>query len=239
MEASLFIKRNNQQSTKLLPLLLTLISFTAKANIAQSPFPNTSILTGVFAIANNAATAVANNAVTYIAPDENLASTNVAKFDNVKVENAKPVSTDNIERINAADVTPAQRRQHIVWFAQSYSDWGIKYSLGSSSVEDGFDCSGFVRYVLNYFDIKTKRTSGEQYESGGKQIAVEKARAGDLVFFGGKRSVSHVAMVLSNDEKGLVVVHSACSKGVSIENITKSKYWKPKLKDKAVDILGD
>ena len=238
MEASLFIKRNNQltkQSTKLLPVLLTLFSFTAQAEIHQKPVPNASILAGVFTIANNAAAAVASNAVTYIAPDENLAPTNAA----AKVENAKPVNADNIERINAADVTPAQRRQHIVWFAQSYSDWGIKYSLGSSSVEDGFDCSGFVRYVLNYFDIKTKRTSGEQYESGGKQIAVEKARAGDLVFFGGKRSVSHVAMVLSNDEKGLVVVHSACSKGVSIENITKSKYWKPKLKDKAVDILGD
>ena len=133
----------------------------------------------------------------------------------------------------------AERRQNVAWFAASYSDWGFKYRSGSASIENGgFDCSGFVTYVLNYFDIKTKRTAAEQFTCG-KQLPVEQARPGDLVFFGGKRNVSHVAMVVSNDKKGLVVVHSTNTRGVTQENITESKYWKHKLKDLAVNILGD
>ena len=93
-------------------------------------------------------------------------------------------------------------------------------------------------YVLNYFDLKTKRTAAEQYHAG-TPVAVQDARPGDLVFFGGKSNVSHVAMVISNDEKGLVVVHSTNTRGVTQENITESKYWKPKLKDRAVNILGE
>ncbi len=131
----------------------------------------------------------------------------------------------------------AERRQDIVWFAESHTGWGLQYSLGSSSLDDGFDCSGFVRYVLNYFDYKASRTSSDQFKEG-TQIPVALARKGDLVFFGGKSNVSHVAMVVSNDDKGLVVVHSTCSRGVIKENITESAYWKPKLKEKAVNIIG-
>ncbi len=132
-----------------------------------------------------------------------------------------------------------ERRQNVAWFAASYSDWGFKYQSGSASIENGgFDCSGFVTFVLNYFDIKTKRTAAEQYKEG-KQVSVSEARPGDLVFFGGKNNVSHVAMVVTNDEKGLVVVHSTNTKGVTQENITESKYWKGKLKDRAVNIVGE
>lgn len=137
-----------------------------------------------------------------------------------------------------ARVSPsAERRQDIVWFAESHTGWGLQYSLGSSSLDNGFDCSGFVRYVLNYFDYKTSRSSSDQYKEG-TSIPVALARKGDLVFFGDKKNVSHVAMVVSNDDKGLVVVHSTCSRGIVKENITESAYWKPKLKDKAVNIIG-
>lgn len=145
--------------------------------------------------------------------------------------NASTIMTDRVK-------ASAQRRQHVVWFAESHTGWGIQYSSGSSSVDDGFDCSGFVRYVLNHFDVKTSRSSNEQFKEG-THIPVALARGGDLVFFGNsKNSISHVAMVVSNDDKGLVVVHSTCSRGLVKENITQSSYWKPKLKDKAVNIIG-
>jgi cell wall-associated NlpC family hydrolase len=140
--------------------------------------------------------------------------------------------------IPAGSVTLAERRQHVTWFAESHTDWGFRYSLGDKSLEDGFDCSGFVSYVLGYFDIKTKRSSSEQF-TDGKQIPVSEARNGDLVFFGGKNSISHVAVVVSNDDKGLVVVHSTCTRGIVRENITESKYWRPKLRSVAVNIIGD
>jgi cell wall-associated NlpC family hydrolase len=147
-------------------------------------------------------------------------------------------ATANSHIIPAGSVSLAERRQHVTWFAESHTDWGFRYRLGEKSLEDGFDCSGFVNYVLGYFDIKTKRSASDQFTEG-RHIPVAEARNGDLVFFGGKNSVSHVAVVVSNDEKGLVVVHSTTSRGIVRENITESKYWKPKLRGTAVNIIGD
>ncbi|MBL7814968.1 MAG: C40 family peptidase [Saprospiraceae bacterium] len=155
-------------------------------------------------------------------------------FMSLAINNTPTIVT---ERVLASSVSSAERRQHVAWFAESHTEWGFKYNYGNASLDDGFDCSGFVRYVLNYFDIKTSRSSTEQFKEGIR-IPVESARAGDLVFFGSKNNVSHVAMVVSNDEKGLVVVHSTNTRGVVKENITESSYWRPKLKDKAVNIIG-
>jgi cell wall-associated NlpC family hydrolase len=114
-----------------------------------------------------------------------------------------------------------ERRQYIAYFAESHTDWGFRYRMGGTSVDKGIDCSGFTRYILEYFDIKAPRTSQEQYEVGEK-IAVEQARAGDLVFFGGKKGINHVALVVSNDDKGLVVVHS-CGQGMRSIFLTRLK----------------
>jgi cell wall-associated NlpC family hydrolase len=228
----------SQRFTTVLPILFTLIFalffISAQAGTTEqnekfkkSPFPNPKTLMTLTAIhANNAATVtpvtlpnavVINPAVT-----------------------ASPVSSTTTTITTSSSVTSiAERRQNVAWFAASYSDWGFKYQSGSSAYENGgFDCSGFVTFVLNYFDIKTKRSAAEQFTEG-TSVPVEMARPGDLVFFGGKSNISHVAMVVSNDEKGLVVVHSTSSKGVTQENITESKYWKGKLKDRAVNIIGE
>jgi cell wall-associated NlpC family hydrolase len=213
-------KRLNSILPILFTPLFTLLFLSAQAETGQNekfknnPFPNPKTLMKLTTTAPSTASAVVT------AVSSNLVK--VVKF------TASPSSEPL-----------AERRQNVAWFAASYSDWGFKYQSGSASIENGgFDCSGFVTYVLGYFDIKTKRTAAEQY-GAGKQLPVAEARPGDLVFFGGKRNVSHVAMVVSNDEKGLVVVHSTNTKGVTQENITESKYWKPKLKDLAVNILGD
>lgn len=214
----------SKRFNSILPILFTpfftLLFTSVQAETGQNekfksnPFPNPKTLMKLTTAAPSTASAVVT------AMSSNIA--NVVKF--TAAPSNEPL---------------AERRQNVAWFAASYSDWGFKYRSGSASIENGgFDCSGFVTYVLNYFDIKTKRTAAEQFNAG-KQLPVEQARPGDLVFFGGKRNVSHVAMVVSNDEKGLVVVHSTNTKGVTQENITESKYWKPKLKDSAVNILGD
>jgi cell wall-associated NlpC family hydrolase len=150
---------------------------------------------------------------------------------------AAAASTVVTERVVVSTVSSAERRQNVAWFAESQTERGFRYSRGSSSTSEGFDCSGFVRYVLTYFDIKSSRSSSDLFREG-TQIPVSSARSGDLVFFGSKNNISHVAMVISNDEKGLVVVHSTNARGVVKENITESTYWKTKLKDKAVNIIG-
>jgi len=84
--------------------------------------------------------------------------------------------------------------------------------------------------VYDKVNIDISRSSSAQAEMGWK-IKMKDALPGDLVFFTGtgRNKISHVAMVVSNDAKGLVVIHSTSSKGVRKDNITHSTYWKPKI----------
>lgn len=106
---------------------------------------------------------------------------------------------------------------------------GRKYKPGGTTTK-GFDCSGFTGYVYNKAKIDISRSSQTQAKKG-IQIKVKNAQKGDLIFFTGtgKGKISHVAMVLSNDAKGIVVIHSTTSKGVRKDNITHSAYWQPKI----------
>lgn len=106
---------------------------------------------------------------------------------------------------------------------------GSKYKYGGTTPK-GFDCSGFTSYVYGKVNIDIPRSSLSQAKIGQK-IKTRDAKAGDLIFFTGtgRNKISHVAMVVSNDKKGIVVIHSTSSKGVRKDNITHSAYWKPKM----------
>lgn len=106
---------------------------------------------------------------------------------------------------------------------------GSKYKYGGTTPK-GFDCSGFTGYVYNTIGLNITRSSSSQSKLGEK-IELAKALPGDLVFFKDvkNRKIDHVAMVISNNNKGVVVVHSTTSSGVRKDNITHSKYWKPKI----------
>ena len=117
-------------------------------------------------------------------------------------------------------------RQDVVSFAKEWV--GSRYRSGSRKPELGFDCSGFTSFVMKRFNIKVSQSSNSQIHEGDA-IKLDQARAGDLLFFGHKGHVSHVAMVVSNDENGIIVVHSTSSRGVVVENVNESKYWTNKL----------
>ena len=106
---------------------------------------------------------------------------------------------------------------------------GSQYKYGGTTPK-GFDCSGFTGYVYEKVDINISRSSQTQ-AAHGKKVQVNDTQAGDLIFFTGtgRNKISHVAMVVTNDKNGLVVIHSTSSKGVRKDNITHSSYWKPKI----------
>lgn len=122
----------------------------------------------------------------------------------------------------------ASKRQAVVDKAKEYQ--GVKYKYAGRSPKTGFDCSGFVYYVYDAFDIDVTPVSRVQ-ETEGQRIKVSEAKAGDLIFFRKSKtgSVFHVALVVDNTAEGLSVVHSTSSRGVIVENITKSSYWKAKV----------
>ena len=59
---------------------------------------------------------------------------------------------------------------------------GTRYLYGGSSPSDGFDCSGFVRYVYAHFGVSLAHSSYAQF-ARGSSIDQRALKPGDLVFF--------------------------------------------------------
>jgi cell wall-associated NlpC family hydrolase len=119
-------------------------------------------------------------------------------------------------------------RSEMVEFAEQYL--GTHYRSAGKS-PGGFDCSGFVYYIMKEHDIKMNSSSASQ-ENQGESISKKEAQPGDLVFFrrspGGR--VYHVAMVYENDKKdGITLIHSTSGRGVVIEKLEGSGYWRSKI----------
>jgi cell wall-associated NlpC family hydrolase len=109
---------------------------------------------------------------------------------------------------------------------------GIKYSYGKATPKAGFDCSGFIFYVFNYFNIPVPRTS-LGFSKCAKVIHPDSCRAGDIIVFTGtnpkKKSPEHVGMVLSKNGEDIKFIHSSSSKkasGVKISTFKESPSYK-------------
>lgn len=118
-------------------------------------------------------------------------------------------------------------RGGITDYAKEYLGTNYRSSGKSPS---GFDCSGFVYYVMKEFNIQMAASSSSQ-ESQGQKISKLEAQPGDLVFFrrSKKSRVFHVAMVLDNNNGDLTLIHSTTSRGVVIDRLKDSSYWKSKV----------
>lgn len=102
---------------------------------------------------------------------------------------------------------------------------GIKYKYGGNTPSEGFDCSGFIRFVFNESaNINLPRTV-EDMSLLGKRISVEKAKTGDIIFFGSQGKAFHAGISLGNGR----FIHAPSSGGrVRIESMN-SAYWKKNL----------
>jgi cell wall-associated NlpC family hydrolase len=229
MEGQTESSHSTRRYFTLLPILFTLI--TNNNLKAENPIPP------FLAIKNLSFSAVPIMANTLAAID-NLKTLSSSRADEmVRAELVSASSETETKTFKMSELAVDEKRKYVANFAEAHTDLGYSYRYGGTSVEKGIDCSGFTKYVLGYFDFKTSRTSNEQFENG-ERIPVSMAKAGDLVFFGSKKYINHVAVVVSNDEKGLFIVHS-CNRGIVKENVYESSYWKGKLKDMAVNIIDN
>jgi cell wall-associated NlpC family hydrolase len=135
----------------------------------------------------------------------------------------KPVS---VKPSRAEDAEIMQFRCEITDYAQNFL--GLRYRRAGRSPKTGFDCSGFTNYILDEFGVKVSSCSATQSHQGLK-VPLKSAQPGDLVFFGNKSRIQHVAMVVENTAEGIICVHSTCTRGIVVENISTSKYWKPRI----------
>lgn len=123
----------------------------------------------------------------------------------------------------AAELT---ERNHIIDFAQKFV--GKPYRYGGKTPESGFDCSGLVYYTYRHFNYAVNASSGAQSQQGRK-VKLKEASPGDLLFFGTKGRVSHVAFVAQNTGSKLIMLHASTSSGVIKEDYYKSAYWQKRF----------
>ena len=103
------------------------------------------------------------------------------------------------------------------------SNEGVIYHKGGTTPENGFDCSGFVRYVFDQVQGVTLPHSAQALSKIGDRIKTTDLLPGDLVFFRFMRStISHVGIYLGNNE----FIHASSTRtgSVIISNLTDS-YW--------------
>ncbi len=97
---------------------------------------------------------------------------------------------------------------------------GNPYVYGGSSLTRGTDCSGFTQQIMRNFGISIQRSSRMQYASNGYSVSANNLQKGDLLFYGYKGNVSHVAIYIgggqiihANDERTGIIISSAFSTG--------------------------
>ena len=106
----------------------------------------------------------------------------------------------------------------------AYSYLGVPYRYGGTT-PDGFDCSGFVRYVFSENGIPLGRSSRDQALEG-KAVPLSDLKPGDLLFFNmhhRKHSwIDHVGLYVGNGQ----FIHAASrhSREIKIEDLEGNRY---------------
>lgn len=145
----------------------------------------------------------------------------------VSVVNVKEAGEANVEEI--VDLrTPEVKRQDLVNYALQFL--GCAYRAAGSSPSTGFDCSGFVWYVMRNSAGVTLNRSSRSQATQGVAISAEQMRPGDLIFYGSGNYINHVTMYIGDGQ----VVHASTYKtGV------KTSPWNYRTPVKIVNVLGD
>jgi len=112
----------------------------------------------------------------------------------------------------ALSATALSMRDSIVMVARSQI--GRRYKYGGTTPGGGFDCSGFVRYVLNAIQLVLPRTAAQQAELGATiPKDTSRLRPGDLLTFGRGGRVTHIGIYVGNGR----YVHASPTAGRVIE----------------------
>ncbi len=159
----------------------------------------------------------------------NLISENFPSFENANILKNTPFFpfSDSINQ-NPDSITAINKlADQIIEYSKQYL--GKPYRRGSKG-PNSFDCSGFTHYVYGHFGYTLGASCRDQIEKGQK-IGKDQLRPGDLIFFKGRNSKSnytgHVGIVISNEPEGNIeFIHASCNRGIKIEELEKSDYYK-------------
>ena len=138
-------------------------------------------------------------------------------------ESVVPIEAPAVEEKVISGVTTAHASEIVL---RALSMIGVKYKFGGATIEQGLDCSGFVRHVFAEAAAMALPRSSFEMSKLGAEIDVNAIAPGDLVFFNTlNRPFSHVAIYLGDDR----FVH-APSRGKQVEIVDMTdRYWKKRF----------
>lgn len=96
---------------------------------------------------------------------------------------------------------------------------GTPYLWGGNGTADQggrFDCSGLTKAAYAQAGIELPRVAQDQYSATGVHPKESELRPGDLVFFGKRRNLHHVAIYVGRDDKGNAMMLHAPRTGTRI-----------------------
>lgn len=112
---------------------------------------------------------------------------------------------------------PRELTQKQKLLLEEANQWlGTPYCFGGND-NRCVDCSGFIQNLFANIGVELPRTSSEQAKYG-KAIEINNLSVGDLMFFGSRGKISHVAVYAGNGE----IIHSSTSRGVVREPLSDS-----------------
>ncbi len=148
----------------------------------------------------------------------------------------KIIVADSLPKLDSVIYKNPKQVDDIITFAKKFLGTPYRYA---GSTPSGFDCSGFIYYVMGNFGFSLTRTSYGLAEFG-RTVKLADIRPGDLMFFKGRNvnstQIGHVGMVIEVGPGVIKFIHSSTSRGVVIDNFYTSKYYIPRfIKAKRLD----
>ncbi|WP_232525230.1 C40 family peptidase [Motilimonas pumila] len=132
--------------------------------------------------------------------------------------------------VSCTSIAKESEQDAMIQYARQYI--GVDYLWGGASPK-GFDCSGYIQYVYNKYDINIPRTTRGYTDLYQYSVPLREAQVGDLIVFTGtdakKRVPGHAGIISHIEEGKLLFLHSSSSKkhyGVTETNYYKSGYPK-------------
>ncbi len=138
-------------------------------------------------------------------------------------------SRTNIVSQNISTIQKINNQQ-IIEFAKSVL--GTPYVYASKDPKVGFDCSGFISYVYNHFNIEVPRSSVD-FTDFGTKINPNNVVPGDLILFTGTNSsiriVGHMGIVVKSTTDIVEFIHCTSGKAYSVTITPLNAYYQSRF----------
>ena len=112
--------------------------------------------------------------------------------------------------------------------AKAHAFTGTPYVWAGSKPKSGFDCSGYIYYLLNSYGVKSPRTS-KDFTNFGQTLSLKDARVGDIILFTGSDNssgiVGHMGIITSTSGT-LQFIHASSGRSRQVITTKLEGYWR-------------